>query len=333
MSDTTKKLRHGGDVDAFAKLFGQPAEGWLDLSTGINPIPYPVSEIDQNIWQRLPTASDEKALIDVARTYYRVPDSAGIVPAPGTQAIIQWLPISSATCRVQVIGPTYEEHAASWRARNHTVEIIDDVDAADADVVIAVNPNNPDGRFIEPDTLLRTARRLSGRGILIVDEAFADIRPDISVMPETGTEGLLVLRSFGKFFGLAGLRLGFAAGSTFDVDMLRRALGPWAVSGPALQVGTKALGDQTWHEQTRNRLADDSARLDKILTTAGMGLVGGTTLYRLFQSDDAPSIYETLGYAGIMVRKFDDEPTWLRFGLPGHERDWVRLETALRARR
>ncbi|MBO6946797.1 MAG: threonine-phosphate decarboxylase [Rhodospirillales bacterium] len=335
MSDTTKKLRHGGDIDAATERFGHPSGGWLDLSTGINPVPYPVSEIEQHIWQRLPTASDEAALIDAARGYYRVPEHAGILAAPGTQAIIQWLPTVPETCRVQVIGPTYEEHAASWRAHNHTVEIIDDIDIADADVVIVVNPNNPNGRVIEPDALLHTARRLSGRGTLIVDEAFADVRPDISVTSETGTgtEGLLILRSFGKFFGLAGLRLGFAIGSETAIGKLKRLLGPWAVTGPALQIGTRALRDLAWHEQTRTRLANDALRLDAILTKAGMDFVGGTLLYRLFRSDDAPSIYEALGSAGIMVRKFDCDPTWLRFGLPGRETDWARLETALRTRR
>lgn len=328
----TGKLQHGGDIDAATETFGRPAEGWLDLSTGINPVPYPVGDINIDAWQRLPTASDEAALIDAARAYYRVPDHAAILPAPGTQAIIQWLPIQQTQCRVQVMGPTYEEHAASWRARGHSVEVIDDIDTADADVVIVVNPNNPDGRVIEPDVLLRTARRLSGRGILIVDEAFGDVAPDMSVIPETGAAGLLILRSFGKFFGLAGLRLGFAVGSAFDIEILKRALGPWAVAGPALQVGTQALNDRVWHEQSRSRLVNDSARLDKILASAGMAFVGGTPLYRLFRSDNAPSIYERLGRAGIMVRKFDYDATWLRFGLPGRDADWDRLESALNSR-
>lgn len=327
----TGKLRHGGDIDAATRAFGTPSEGWVDLSTGINPVPYPIGEIEPAAWQRLPTASDEAALIDAARAYYRVPDQADLIAAPGTQTIIQWLPVVRTKCRVQILGPTYEEHAASWRFRSHAVEMIDDIEHADADVVIVVNPNNPDGRTIDPDMLSRTAKRLSGRGILIVDEAFTDVVPEISVTPRTGQPGLLVLRSFGKFFGLAGLRLGFAIGTAFEIDRLRHAIGPWAIAGPALHIGAQAVADRTWQADTRARLMADAARLDRILGEAGMNLVGGTPLYRLVRADNAPAIYDKLGRAGIMVRKFDYEPTWLRFGLPGVESAWARLEHALEA--
>jgi cobalamin biosynthetic protein CobC len=323
------KLRHGGDIDAAEDAFGTPEAGWLDLSTGINPIPYPVGALDPAIWQRLPTKSDEHALLDAARDCYGVPAGAGIVAAPGTQAIIQWLPVAAKDCRVQILGPTYEEHAKTWHARGHTIEIIENIEDADADVVIAVNPNNPNGRIVEPGRLMDAAARLSGRGVLIVDEAFADVSPDISVTPQAGQPGLLVLRSFGKFYGLAGLRLGFAIGTVFDTDLIRDALGPWAVAGPALAIGKRALADTAWQERTQARLVADAARLDGILETAGMAIVGGTPLYRLARSSDAALIYETLGRAGILVRKFDYDPGWLRFGLPGNENDWGRLEQAL----
>lgn len=326
----TGKLRHGGDIDAATAAFGTPSGGWLDLSTGINPIPYPVMDTGIDVWRRLPTASDEAALIKMARSYYQVPANAGIVAAPGTQALIRWLPASSAKRRVQVMGPTYEEHAASWRTRGHVVQSIDDLARADADVVIVVNPNNPDGRTIPADTLVELAEQLAQRqGILIVDEAFADVAPEHSVVPKTGQAGLLVLRSFGKFFGLAGLRLGFAIGAKADTDHLRDALGPWAVAGPALSTGATALADNAWHEETRQRLYKGAERLDGILTRAGLEIVGGTTLYRLGKSNEAERIYQRLGRAGIMVRNFDYNPAWLRFGLPGHDDGWRRLEAAL----
>ncbi|MGJ3261210.1 MAG: threonine-phosphate decarboxylase CobD [Rhodospirillales bacterium] len=326
----TGKLRHGGDIDAAAKAFGTPAHGWLDLSTGINPVSYPVGSEIAEVWRRLPTASDEARLLVAARACYGVPEDAGIVAAPGTQAIIQWLPVAPAACRVQILGPTYEEHAKSWSDRGHSVEIIDDIKSADADVVIVVNPNNPDGRTVPPAALLETADRLAAHGgVLIVDEAFADVAPETSVTPETGRPGLLVLRSFGKFFGLAGLRLGFAVSTEFDTELLKHALGPWAVAGPALGIGARALADMDWQEKTRKRLTGDAKRLDELLTGAGMGIVGGTSLYRLARSADAPAIHEKLGRAGIMVRMFDGNPEWLRFGLPGTDRDWKRLERAL----
>lgn len=329
MNDTKGKLRHGGDVDAAAEAFGTPAEGWLDLSTGINPVPYPVGDIEPAAWHRLPTETDQMQLIDAARAYYGVPNDADIIAAPGTQAVIQWLPVTPEKHRVQVVGPTYEEHAASWRARGHDVEIIDEISAADANVVIVVNPNNPDGRLVSPDVLLKTADRLAGRGILIVDEAFADVTPDFSIAPFAGRPGLLILRSFGKFFGLAGLRLGFAIGTAFDADVLRKSLGPWAVAGPALRIGTDALLNRDWQQSTRTRLSRDANRLDELLSSRGLNIEGGTSLYRLAQSSRAASIFEALGRAGIMVRKFDYNPAWLRFGLPGTGNDWERLEIAL----
>ncbi|MBO6520012.1 MAG: threonine-phosphate decarboxylase [Rhodospirillales bacterium] len=326
----TGKLRHGGDVDAATAAFGTPPGGWIDLSTGINPVPYPIPTIDTDIWQRLPTASDETALLEAARGYYRVPDQAGIIAAPGTQAIIQWLPLSRPPCRVQVIGPTYEEHAASWRTHGHEVRVTDSLADADADVIIVVNPNNPDGHIFAADELVPLAARLAAQqGMLIVDEAFADVAPETSIISEAGRPGLLILRSFGKFFGLAGLRLGFAVGTTTDTERLRRAMGPWSVAGPALDIGAAALSDSAWQAETRRRLGADTARLDSILTDAGLEIVGGTTLYRLAKSGEAARIYERLGRAGIMVRKFDYNPTWLRFGLPGCEDDWQRLAAAL----
>ncbi|MEQ8320875.1 MAG: threonine-phosphate decarboxylase CobD [Rhodospirillales bacterium] len=326
-----KELRHGGNTDAAERAFGTPAKGWLDLSTGINPVAYPVSAIPTDIWQRLPIKRDETRLIDAARSYYRIPDSAGLIFAPGTQAIIQWLPVSPAPCRVQVLGPTYEEHVARWHACGHRVEIIEDLSIADADVVIVVNPNNPDGRTIPPDTLLDLADHQAERnGMLIVDEAFADVHPGISVAAACGRPGLLVLRSFGKFFGLAGIRLGFAAGTPEDTGLLRDALGNWSVAGPALSIGARALCDTDWHAETLARLNRDSQRLDQILIRTGLEIVGGTALYRLARTEDAPLIYETLGRAGIMVRKFDNESSWLRFGLPGDDDGWSRLEATLK---
>lgn len=318
-------------MDAAERAFGTPEKGWLDLSTGINPVSYPVCDVPADIWQRLPIQRDETRLMDAARRYYHIPDSAGLTIAPGTQAIIQWLPVSPAPCRVQVLGPTYEEHAARWRACGHQVDTIEDLPLCDADVIIVVNPNNPDGRAIPPDTLLDLADRQARRnGMLIVDEAFADVQPGISVAAACGRPGLLVLRSFGKFFGLAGIRLGFAIGTPKDTGLLRDALGNWSVAGPALNIGAKALCDTGWHTETLARLNRDSQRLDHILIRAGLEIVGGTALYRLARAKDAPLIYETLGRAGIMVRKFDKESSWLRFGLPGFDDGWSRLEATLK---
>ncbi|WNK01327.1 threonine-phosphate decarboxylase CobD [Thalassospiraceae bacterium LMO-JJ14] len=317
-------------MSAAAEAFGTPEQGWLDLSTGINPLPYPIDDAPADIWQRLPVKADAVRLIDAARSYYGVPDEAALAIAPGTQSIIQWLPVLRETCCVQVLGPTYEEHAARWRAVGHDVDIIDDFKKSHADILIIVNPNNPDGRTIGPDDLIDcTEHQAAKGGLLIVDEAFADVVPEISVIPACGRPGLLVLRSFGKFFGLAGLRLGFAVGQASDIAQLEAALGHWCVAGPALSIGARALADTDWQERTRTRLSEDAARLDQILRDSGFDIVGGTSLYRLARKDDARTIYEKLGRTGILVRIFDTYPEWLRFGLPGTEDGWQRLERAL----
>lgn len=324
------KIRHGGDLAAAAADFGSPAEGWLDLSTGINPQAYPIGTLSETMWQRLPTATDATMLVKAARRYYQIPDSAAISIAPGTQAIIQWLPVLRRKGSVHILGPTYAEHAHRWRAAGHTVEIVSAIEDADADVIVLVNPNNPDGRTFEPGALLELAARQRQRdGWLIVDEAFADVTPDATVVPQSGQPGLIVLRSFGKFFGLAGLRLGFAIGHTSEINQLADALGPWSVAGPALTLGARALNDTVWHEQTRVRLHRDATRLDQMLAKHDLEVIGGTNLFRLAAAKNAFEYYERLARQGILVRIFDDHPDWLRFGLPGAAAAWDRLEKAL----
>jgi cobalamin biosynthetic protein CobC len=203
-------------------------------------------------------------------------------------------------------------------------------DLAGADLVVVVNPNNPDGRIVGRDALLALADTLAP-GLLVVDEAFMDVGPsDASLASEVARPNLVVLRSFGKFFGLAGLRLGFALAPPEIAGRLAAALGPWAVSGPALAIGAAALADAAWIAATRMRLAAASRRLDDLLAVAALEAVGGTALFRLVRTPVADALFEHLGAAGIFVRRFAGEPTWLRFGLPGDEPAWQRLAAALR---
>jgi cobalamin biosynthetic protein CobC len=200
----------------------------------------------------------------------------------------------------------------------------------DCTIVVAVNPNNPDGRSWTPEHVLDCADEMAGRrGLLIVDEAFADVAPDVSVAPYAGREGLLVLRSFGKFFGLAGVRLGFALGPQQLVARITELLGPWAVSGPAVEIGTQALRDAKWQIRARMTCVEKAARLSGLLTDAGIELVGGAPLFRLARHDEAQRIHSELARQGIWVRRFDDHPQWLRFGLPGGEAEFKRLAAAL----
>jgi cobalamin biosynthetic protein CobC len=237
--------------------------------------------------------------------------------------------------RAVVIGPTYGEFTRATRIAGHEVTVVHELGQCDtAKLVMLANPNNPDGRLFERAELLALAAALRRRGgILVVDEAFMDTQPaGTSVAADVGCGNLVVLRSFGKFFGLAGLRLGFALAGPATARRLRAALGPWAVSGPAIAVGAKALADADWIEQTRNRLAKAAARLDGILAKAGWEIAGGTSLFRLTRVAAARAWFFRLGRAGIIVRTFSDQPRWVRFGLPGAEADWQRLQAALQKR-
>lgn len=322
---------HGGDLAAAEARWGRPAEGWLDLSTGINPVSYPVPAIDPAAWHRLPQHDRLRALLETARTCYGAPAAAPVVAAPGTQILIQLLPRLRPGVRVAIPGPTYGEHAACWTAEGAVVSAVGSLEeAAAADVVVLVNPNNPDGRVVEPRRLLALADALAARGgLLVVDEAFAEITPGVSIAAAAGRPGLLILRSFGKFFGLAGIRLGFALGAAAEIDRLARWLGPWAVPGPAIETGIAALADQDWHERTRTRLSADAARLTQLLTGSGFADRGGTDLFRLVEHPKAAQIWDRLGRAGILVRPFPDRPALLRFGLPGDEIGFARLAVAL----
>jgi cobalamin biosynthetic protein CobC len=258
-----------------------------------------------------------------------------IAAASGTQALIQLLPRLVPTSRVEILGPTYEEHEACWMRQGHRVSVVKDLDRSDrADVVIVVNHNNPTGRVI-PVTVLRTVATALARknGLLIVDEAFVDVLPETASIAADLPPATIVLRSFGKTYGLAGLRLGFAIAEVPLATRIRAELGPWAVSGPALRIGKAALCDPHWLAETRARLQSDQPRLDAVLEAADFAVLGGTPLFRLARHFDAVKLAERLGRHGIHVRSFPREPQWLRFGLPADKLAWDRLSDALLAAR
>jgi cobalamin biosynthetic protein CobC len=327
-------LPHGGDLGAARRLFPDAPEPFIDLSTGINPNPYPLPALPAELFARLPDAAATARLAAVAAKLYGAPSAAQVVPAPGTQSLLGLVAGLVRRGRAAILTPTYNEYARAARLAGHSViEAREFAVFGDADLAIVTNPNSPDGRLIDRDTLLDLAAKLRVRGgILVVDEAFMDVGPHgFSLAGDVGRGNLVVLRSFGKFFGLAGLRLGFALLDQPSAARLTAMLGPWAVSGPALAIGTAALADTAWIEATRHRLVEASGRLDGILIGAGLGIPGGTTLFRLVRTPAANALFYHLGGAGILVRNFPDNATWLRFGLPAHEEEWQRLQIAMDA--
>ena len=306
---------------------------WLDLSTGVNPWPWPIpADLPGALWQRLPSRADEEILIAAAREAYAVPAGAEVVAASGTQSLIQWLP-QLASGPVAIVEPTYNEHAAAWRLAGHEVIARADLDELPIAVryAVVVNPNNPDGRVMSRAVLACVAAQLGERGgWLVVDEAFADIEPEISVVGLCADLPIVVLRSFGKFFGLAGLRLGFAIASPDIARRIALALGPWPCSGPALTIGAAALRDKEWADRARTAIQTQARKLDDVLVGAGFTIAGGTGLFRLARRADAGKVHTTLAAQHIWCRRFEWADDLLRFGLPPGDRDLERLAAALR---
>jgi cobalamin biosynthesis protein CobC len=327
-------VSHGGNLDAARERFPGAPEPWIDLSTGINPVPFPFPALPTEIWSRLPMRSEQEALLAAAATRYRVRNSEMIVAAPGTQALIQLLPRLLPKSSVEILGLTYEEHEACWTRQGHRVSVVTDLDQSErADVVIVVNPNNPTGRVIPVSVLRAVARTLAKKnGLLVVDEAFIDVLPEAASLASELPPATIVLRSFGKAYGLAGLRLGFAIAEVSLARRIRAELGPWAVSGPGLRIGKAALCDARWLAEATARLESDRQQLDAMLEAAGLTVLGGTPLFRLARHDEAMKIVERLGRHGIHVRSFAREAQWLRFGFPGGESAWDRLSAALSGR-
>jgi cobalamin biosynthesis protein CobC len=327
-------LLHGGALGAARRLFPDAPEPFLDLSTGINPNHYPLPRFAAEVFARLPEADAVAALAGIAATAYGAPSAAHVVPAPGSQILLPLVAGLARPGRAVILAPTYSEHARAAALAGHTVTATGTIgELAEGVVAVVTNPNNPDGQLRGKNDLIAVARALQARGgLLVADEAFMDVAPPgLSLAGEVARGNIVVLRSFGKFFGLAGLRLGFAIAAPPLAQRLAARLGPWAVSAPALEAGARALADRGLIETTRRALAQAAARLDSILSGCGLEVIGGTALFRLARTPMASELFHHLGRAGILTRVFPDHATWLRFGLPAREPDWQRLQIAMAA--
>jgi cobalamin biosynthetic protein CobC len=320
-------LEHGGNLRDAARHYGR--DDWVDLSTGINPHGYPVPAPSSAAWHRLP--EPDPAFLAAACAYYGAPQ---LLPVAGTQAAIQALPRLRPPSRVTVSAPSYAEHAHHWNLHGHTRRLVPYAELETAvnvsDVVVVVNPNNPTGATIASERLLDWAARLHARGgWLVVDEAFGDTAPALSLAPHAAQTGLIVLRSVGKFFGLAGLRLGFVAAHERVLADLADLLGPWAVSGPAQEIALQALADSGWQQDTQLRLAQAGERMTRLLREHGIASTG-TPLFRWWPEARPEAFHEHMAARGIWCRLFRDAARGIRVGLPASEDEWRRLEQALR---
>ncbi|TDK30429.1 threonine-phosphate decarboxylase [Rhizobium deserti] len=336
-------MAHGGNLNHARALFPQAPEPWIDLSTGISPYSYPHPAIPGNVFARLPEPNSACRLKEVAARAYEAPSAEHVVAAPGTQILLPIIAglvggprsdpaFGPAKGRAAVLSPTYAEHARAARLAGLAMVETEDFDElASADLAVVVNPNNPTGRIVtRKDLLALTSVMQARRGLLVVDEAFMDVSDAESAAGLVDHGGLVVLRSFGKFYGMAGLRLGFALAHPDIVARIEAQLGPWAVSGPALHVGLEALADTAWKAEMQVKLHDEAARLDGLLNKAGLTVFGGTSLFRLIRDRRAQSLFQHLGKRGIITRRFEERPEDLRIGLPDPY-GWPRVEEALSA--
>ncbi|SEL41558.1 L-threonine O-3-phosphate decarboxylase [Pseudomonas sp. NFIX51] len=320
-------LEHGGRLRKAAEQYGIAEADWLDLSSGLAPWPWPIPEIGMRAWARLPETDD--GLEQAARDYY---GAAHVLPVPGSQAAIQLLPRLRRAGKVGVLSPCYAEHAEAWRRSGYIVrEVLEqevDFFLDSLDVLVVVNPNNPTGLSLTPERLLDWHARLAQRGgWLVVDEAFMDNTPQLSLAAQADQVGLIVLRSFGKFFGLAGVRLGFVLAERKLLKLLAEQVGPWAVSGPTRVLGQVCLRDSQGHERQRVRSEAASMRLAQLLERHGLKPQGGCALFQWLITDCAELLHEFMARRGILLRLFTHNSS-LRFGLPADEADWSRLEQA-----
>jgi len=309
---------HGGGIDAAAARFGGARADWIDLSTGINPVPYPIPDLPARVWRDLPDHAAQEALIAAARRVWQVPEEAAILPVPGLSSIIPRLPLLTQPGNIAIPGPTYNEYAPAFTEHGWQVLTLDP--APHHHGLVIVHPNNPDGRL--------HAAPPEGPRLRIIDESFCDLVQDRSHIALAAEPKTLVLKSLGKFWGLGGLRLAFAIGDPQLTGRLAETLGPWHISGPAQEIGRAALSDHPWAERTRARLSGDAARLDSLMTRSGALSAGGTDLFRLYTIPNAAALRGRLARHRIWTRVFPWSADLIRLGMPAPA-DWPRLEAAL----
>lgn len=256
---------HGGDVLRASRDYNIPREQWLDLSTGINPEPYPVNNVANNSFFELPYITPE--FNDAVARYYTHDTFLAVA---GTQVAIQALPQILANDAVLLPDVGYQEHALHWQKcgakamfyaampeGDLVASIHKHIEHNSAQHIVIINPNNPTTACVSKQHILTWAKQLDTGYYIIVDEAFVDAEPEKSVLTvDTLPENMIVLRSFGKFFGLAGVRLGFVFAHKKLLNVVKDHIGLWQVNGPAQDIAIQAFNNLAWQENARKKIRE-----------------------------------------------------------------------------
>ncbi len=341
-------LNHGGQLQRMQAKY--PAQThWVDASTGIAPWSWPVPHIPASVWQRLPESQQPLATA-AARFYLGNSVSADeirhrFLPVAGSQVAIEQIPLCVAVDAVALPLLGYGEHRQHWQEAGHCIhhyqtfaELIALLAAGHVSHAVVINPNNPTGEQWSSEQIAQCLGLLPEGGLLIVDEAFAELDGITALALGSGTyarEKLVVLRSVGKFFGMAGLRLGFVIAPDFVRRILHRRLPLWGISHPALWCGEKMLLDDAWHAGQRARICHARDQLHEFLQRyswpESVCIQPGPLFISLFTTDDIlQSVYETCAANGLLLRYFQPQKGifGLRIGLVAED-DWLFFSTVL----
>ncbi|MEP2979564.1 MAG: threonine-phosphate decarboxylase CobD [Lentilitoribacter sp.] len=322
------QLEHGGNLERAIQTYGGSRSDWIDISTGISPFIAPIPDLDLSSWHRLPERAVVSELAEIAKKYYA--SKQNCLVTSGSQFLINHLP-DLLQGDVGIVGPTYGEYAGAFARNNRSYTALSSIDdIGDVRSLVLANPNNPDGRLYSQDELCVLAKVLKQRdGYLVVDEAFCDVCEKASMLMTDPIENLIVLKSFGKFFGLAGARIGFVFAHNEVLSRIKYLQGPWSVSGPSISVARHVLTRDGIHCELLKKISSRHGQFIQMLGRTGLKIAGGTKLFTLIEHESAANLHEHLLVEKILTRKFDYNASWLRLGLTCNEEEDLRLQQAI----
>ena len=324
MDNTKINIQHGGDIDLAIKKYGGERKNWIDLSTGINRTSYPWQESVNVHLRDLPGSKLLMSLEETASRAYKIAVGTDTVASSGAQQIINLLPLYLKKYNsVAILGPTYNEYESAFKSSNVRTKMVSEIsDLYCSDIAIIVNPNNPTGKEIAEEALDELSKKVR---ILIIDESFKMF----SSRKIQKLDNVIQINSLGKFFGLAGLRLGFVSGPSDFIKSVRNMLGPWPISSLAAEIGLVALNDKIWISEMEKILLAASNALHEVCNSKNWKLVGKTNLFHTYAISNCLEVEEQFAAHGIWVRTFDYSETWVRLGIPTSECELTRVKQAL----